>query len=296
MIDDDSSILRDCILNLDGNSPFEIWRFLFAEEMINQIVCQTNLYGNRDPNFYVTIEEIRKILGILLLSWYHSLPEEHHYWSRQQDLGVPIVANTMSKNRYHQIKKCLHFADNQNLTEGDKVSKIAPLYEMLNRNLIQFGIFNKLLSVNESMLPYFGRHSAKMFIRGKPIRFGFKIWCLCDSDGYSYNMKIYQGKKKKLQDQPLESRVINNTVDVITENSSALLHELYFDKFFTSYSLMSDLAKIDVRATGTTRENRTAGANQKMTTQNNFKNRSVNVLNIAVMVLFILLSGVIIPL
>ena len=170
----------------------------------------------------------------------------------------------MSRNRYHEIKKYLHFADNQNLTEGHKMSKITPLYEMLNRNLIQFGIFNKLLSVDESMVPYFGWHNAKMFIRGKPISFEFKIWCLCGSDGYSYNMKIYQGKEKKLQDQPLGSRVINNMVDVIIANSSALLHELYFDNFFTSYSLMSDLAKIDVRATGTIRENRTAGANQKM--------------------------------
>jgi len=28
----------------------------------------------------------------------------------------------------------------------------------------------------------FGRHSIKMFIRGKPIRFGYKIWCLCGPD------------------------------------------------------------------------------------------------------------------
>ena len=95
------------------------------------------------------------------------------------------------------------------------------------------------------MVPYFGCHSAKIFIRGKPIRFGFKIWCLCGSDGYPYNMKIYQEKEKKLQDQPFVSRVINNMVDVITANSSALLHELYFDNFFTSYSLMSDLANIE---------------------------------------------------
>ena len=113
------------------------------------------------------------------------------------------------------------------------------------------------------MVPYFGWQSDQMFIRGKPICFGFKIWCLCGSDDYPYNMKIYQGKEKKLQDQPLGSRVISNMVDVLTANSSALLHELYFDNFFTSYSLMSDLAKVDVRATGTIRVNRTAGANQK---------------------------------
>ena len=82
---------------------------------------------------------------------------------------------------------------------------------MLNRDPIQFGIFNKLLRVDESIIPYFGRHSAKMFI--KPICFDFKILCLCDNDGYPYNIKIYQGKEKELQDQTLGSRVINNMVD-----------------------------------------------------------------------------------
>ena len=67
-----------------------------------------------------------------------------------------------------------------------------------------------------------------------------------------------------MENQPLRSRVINNMVNVITANFNALLYELYFDNFLTSYSFMSDLAKVDVRATGTIRENRTAGSNQKM--------------------------------
>ena len=81
------------------------------------------------------------------------------------------------------------------------------------------------------MVPYFGQHSAKIFIRGKPIHFGLKIWCLCSSNGYPYNINIYQGKEKKLQDQPLGSCAMNNKVNVITANSSALLHELYYENF-----------------------------------------------------------------
>ena len=50
LIDDDSIILKDQVFNLDGSSPFEIWRFLLTEEMIDHIVCQTNWYGNRDKN------------------------------------------------------------------------------------------------------------------------------------------------------------------------------------------------------------------------------------------------------
>ena len=124
---------------------------------------------------------MRSFLGVLLLTGYHSLPEEYHYWSTQPDLGFPAVYNTLSRNRYHEIKRYLHFADNQRLTGGDKMSKISPLYNMLNCNLVQFCIFHKLLSVDESMVPYFGHHSTKMFIKVKPIRFGYKIWCLCVS-------------------------------------------------------------------------------------------------------------------
>ena len=34
-----------------------------------------------------------------------------------------------------------------------------------------------------------------MFIRGKPIRYEYKI-CLCGSDGYPYHLSIYTGKSQ----------------------------------------------------------------------------------------------------
>ena len=73
----------------------------------------------------------------------------------QPDLGVSAVYNTLNRNRYYKIKRYLHFADNQRLTEGDKMSKISPLFNMLNCNLVQFGIFHELLSIDESIVPYF---------------------------------------------------------------------------------------------------------------------------------------------
>jgi len=35
-----------------------------------------------------------------LLSGYHTLPEESHYWSNQQDLGVTAVSEAMSSKRF----------------------------------------------------------------------------------------------------------------------------------------------------------------------------------------------------
>ncbi|KAL3258170.1 hypothetical protein MRX96_046422 [Rhipicephalus microplus] len=65
---------------------------------------------------------------------------------------------------------------------------IAVFYDEISNSLRQFGVFNGSLSIDESMVPYYGHYSCKMFIRGKPIRFGYKIWMKCSSNGYPYAM------------------------------------------------------------------------------------------------------------
>ena len=41
----------------------------------------------------------------------------------------------MSRNRFLKIKKYFHVADNQNLEKGNKVAKVAFLYEAMSNNL-----------------------------------------------------------------------------------------------------------------------------------------------------------------
>ena len=150
---------------------------------------------------------------------------------RSEGLGCQLVSNSMSRNSFLSIKKYIHFADNQKLVQGNKVAKILPLYNLFNSSIVKFGVFHQNLSIDESMVPYYGKHGAKMFIRGKPIRFGYKIWALCGSNGYPYHLQIYQGKEAGRPSQPLGSRVINDLVDVVLENSSPSFHRFYFDNF-----------------------------------------------------------------
>lgn len=153
------------------------------------------------------------------------------------------------------------------------MSKIAPVYSLLNKNLLQFGIFHELFSIDESMIPYYGRHSAKMFIRGKPIRFGYKTWCLCGNDGYPYFMVLYQGKETNNSDEPLGTRVVMTMLDIIPKNSEVSKHQLNFDNFFTSYDILAKLAESDMRATGTVRENRTMKVVERMTSTKDLKKK-----------------------
>ena len=72
-----------------------------------------------------------------------------------------------------------------------------------------------------------------MFIKNKPIRFGYKYWCLASAEGYCFQFKPYGGSNSK-QDPNYghgESVVLSLLSHI--ENPSA--HNVTFDKFFTSH-------------------------------------------------------------
>ena len=160
----------------------------------------------------------------------------------------------MPRNKFTKIKSYFHVCDNNDLDPRDKWAKLRPLINAVNSKLIQLGVFSKHLSIDEQMVPYFGRHSCKMFIRGKPIRFGFKNWVLAADDGYPFKVVPYQGKEQGAVSGLLGPRVVNSLLEVVEHPAK---HEVYFDNFFTSIPLLLDLRKHGMKATGTVRNNRT---------------------------------------
>ena len=101
---------------------------------------------------------------------------------------------------------------------------------------------------------------AIMLNRGKPIRFGYKLWALCESNSYSFHLQINHAEEPGKSPHPLGSGVINDLTNIVCVQSAAKLHRLYFDNFFSSYTLPGDLTKNEKFATGTIRETRTNGA------------------------------------
>ena len=184
---------------LVAKSPFQMRKEYITNDLLEKFCENILLYARCDiqnnSKFDIAIRELLRFLGIILLYGYHSLPSEQDFWSNQPDLGVPIVSEALSSKRFLQIKSMFHLVHNHTLDgNNDKIAKVALLYDSLNESFVKYGFFHKYLSVNESMVPYFGHHSCKMFIRSKPIRFGYNSWCLCGSDGYPYHFTIYSGK------------------------------------------------------------------------------------------------------
>ena len=90
------------------------------------------------------------------------------------DISTPMVDKTIRKNKFYQIKKYTHCANNNNLDKTDKLAKVRPLYDTAHKSVKQFRYWHKEYSIDEQMIPYFGMHSAKQTMRNKSTRFGYK--------------------------------------------------------------------------------------------------------------------------
>lgn len=99
------------------------------------------------------------------------------------------------------------------------------------------------------------------FIRGKPIRFGYKIWSLNTKDGYLVNFELYQGKNSKANTdyEQLFRKAASPLLlllDKIPDDKRELKYNIYMDNLFSGAALFSFLRYRGYSAIGTIRKNR----------------------------------------
>ena len=136
------------------------------------------------------------MFGGFLLSVYAKYPNKRLYWSKEN--GTPsIFAEAMRCNRFEIILHHIHFNENVAIDKEDRLYKLRLLLSHLSQKFLELVTLEEHLCNDESMISYYGRHYAKQYIRGKPIRFGFKHWALCTSTGYMLAFHVYVGKQKK---------------------------------------------------------------------------------------------------
>ena len=128
--------------------------------MAEFLVKETNRYvtcNKNKPEFSVSKEEAMQFIGLIFLA-YNIGFSERDYRSTDPDLRSDTFCTTMSRNRFFEIKAVLHAANNQCLSDS-RMAKVKPLYDNLNEKLRRFDVIHEDLSIDESMVPYYGHHS-----------------------------------------------------------------------------------------------------------------------------------------
>lgn len=232
----------------------------FAEEIVEQSVLYANQKSVANEKSFTKAKEdmnintLRCTEAMLLHSGYHAVPRRRMLWEMKEDCHNTLVANNITRSKVDHVLKCLHFRDNAHI-DDDAYYKVRPIFDNLNRNNTMWFSDEEKFSVDEIMIPYFGRHSSKQYIHGKPIRYGFKVWSLCTSSGAGVWYEPNCGRDTKIEDKGL-GQGPNVVLDLIEKAQIGPGTEVFFDNLFTSFPLLEKLSEKGIGGTGTVRQNR----------------------------------------
>ena len=249
-------------------SPSELFRLFIDDEVLEHIQREMVLYARlkSDVDLSVTKEEILSFLAILVVSGYCPLPSRRMFWQEEEDCRNVLVSEAMRRNRFEEILRYLHFANQEEFNKMDRYWKLRPLIRLLQKRFIQHFVPTRFLSHDESIIKYFGKCSLKQAIRIKPIRFGYKAWCLNGPCGYLVAFDLYQGSTYEGNDE-LEKILGKSAYTVVhlveqllgRDGMDQMPFHIVFDNLFTSIPLLRHLKSLGLDGTGTVRPNRVPG-------------------------------------
>ncbi|KOB51840.1 putative ankyrin 2,3/unc44, partial [Operophtera brumata] len=119
-------------------SPLTYFHSFFSFFMAD-IVEQSNFYSIQETgkSILLTEDEFDDFLAIHIIMGIVDMPSYLDYWS--QKFKYAKVAEIMPLKRYQQIRRYLHFADN-NMEDGDRYYKIRPLLEKIRLNCLKYQV------------------------------------------------------------------------------------------------------------------------------------------------------------
>ena len=231
---------------------------------MQDIVNESNRYAKQmmgDDKYQewtpMTVPELKAYFGFCILMGITKLPAIDNYWKKDPLLHYDPIASRITRERFRDIRRYLHFVDNTTLpTSGsagrDRLAKIRPLITDITTKCQQLYNPHQDVAVDEAMIKFQGRSTLKQYVPKKPIKRGIKVWVLADSDnGYFHNLQVYTGKEESAE-KGLGARVVKDLTRPIKKKH----HNVFFDNFFTSVKLLEDLEKDGIYACGTARIDR----------------------------------------
>ncbi|KAG5896921.1 hypothetical protein JTB14_028149 [Gonioctena quinquepunctata] len=101
----------------------DIFEAFLDDEVIELLVEQSNKYALfcNQPNLSISKEEMKCAIGIMIITGYNELPGRDFYWDSKMDMKNAMVSESMRRDRFCQIIRYLHRADNLQLNLQDRM-------------------------------------------------------------------------------------------------------------------------------------------------------------------------------
>ena len=98
---------------------------LLVHAFIDHIVKQTNLqFTHHGRKNGLNKQELLGFNGVKILTWCHPIHDKPGLWSADEDISVPWVKDSVTRNGYLAILRDLHPADNMSVDSSDTDYKV----------------------------------------------------------------------------------------------------------------------------------------------------------------------------
>lgn len=167
---------------LPNKSALDFFHIIFTQDIYDLIVTQTNLYASQqrmEPRNQkqswsdLTVDEFKTWLGLYLAMGIVKKPSLRDYWSQSPLTQTPAIAAVMTKDRFFQIMRYIHFVDNasdiaqktKDSQDYDKLYKIRDLLRFIESyvNLFKMAAREGFVNCQPVVfyLTYMGPHDIK---------------------------------------------------------------------------------------------------------------------------------------
>ena len=146
--------------------PGDLFALFFTPEIARSIVAETNRYAalclqGSSTTWTTDEEDIRAYFRFYILMGLVRLPEIRDYWSNSHTFHYAPIADRISRKRFEEISRYLHFVDKESLPARGapghhRLQHVKPIVDALRERFS--AVYNPgcYLSVDEAMIPFKG--------------------------------------------------------------------------------------------------------------------------------------------
>ncbi|CAG4991563.1 unnamed protein product [Parnassius apollo] len=197
-------------IHSDCQSELDFFRLFLENEIIDLMIHMTNSYASKtqilrrvtrnsrlSKCYDCDAAEMKKFIGLLIWMGLKKLPKISDYWSTDVLYENNVANKVMSRNRFEILLRCWHFEDAYfvGMSGADRLIKIRRFVEILSNKLDQYKTPGEFLTIDETMVGFRGRIAFMQYIPGKRHKCAIKLFKICNDDGYTYYLIVYEGNK-----------------------------------------------------------------------------------------------------